>query len=133
VISSIQRRSGPRDQLCCLIRVRPSDPSPAAIERMAATENVSSHGIYFVTEGYTFQKRTQLLVGFAQTLDRSAAPSVFQAEVVRLDSLRRGRYGVAAILLENIRFRLRQGLIVPETGFWKQWPPVAPGHINLYA
>jgi hypothetical protein len=129
----IQRRDSPRDQISCLVRVRESDPDPAGIEHVYPAENISSGGIYFVTETYAFRRRTQLFLSFPRSLGTLATLNGFQAEVVRVDSLMRGRCGVAARLLDNIRLRLRDGLIVPEAGFWKQWPPVAPEHISLYA
>jgi hypothetical protein len=130
---AIQRRDSPRDPLSCLVRVRESDPAPAGIERAYSTENISSGGIYFVTETYAFRKRTQLFLSFPRGLGTLATLNGFRAEVVRVDSLLRGRCGVAAKLLDNIRLRLRDGLIVPEGGFWKHWPPVTPEYISLYA
>jgi hypothetical protein len=129
----IQRREGHRDQLSCLVRVRESNPAPVGIERVCPTENISSGGIYFITETYALRKRTQLFLSFPRTLGTLATPNGFQAEVVRVDSLMRGRCGVAAKLLDNIRLRLRDGLIVPEAGFWKEWPSVTPEFISLYA
>jgi hypothetical protein len=96
-------------------------------------ENSSRNGIYFVAESYTLLRRVQLYLSFPHGSDAQSISREYLAEVVRVDSLPHGRSGIAARLLHNIQLRLRDGLIVPETGFWMSWPHDAPQLINLYA
>jgi hypothetical protein len=133
VNQSIERRSSPRDNLPGLVRVRESHVALAGIGTVCVTENISSQGIYFIAENDSFRQRTHLLLSFPHDLDGSKIFRECLAEVVRLDSFFPGRCGVGARLPQSIHLVLRDGLIVPETGFWKQWPPATPGLIHLYA
>jgi hypothetical protein len=130
---AIQRRDSPRDPVSSLVRVRRPEVQLAGCERICITENSSRNGIYFVAESYTLLRKVQLYLSFPHLADPQSISSEYLAEVVRVDSLPRGRSGVAARLLQNIQLRLRDGLIVPETGFWMSWPPDVPRVLNLYA
>lgn len=173
MITSIERRSSPRNQLSGLVHVRPANrplaqvevldglaasssrslsapsPRPSVITLPATSSNSSSaalHGsfvgplanvslnsIYFLMESVAIRNSMQLFVSFPNEFDAEAVRREFMVEVVRQDTLFPGRFGVAARILENIQLRLRDGLIVPETGFWSGWPLVAPTRLNVYA
>jgi hypothetical protein len=130
--SWIERRTAPRDRLSGLLRARESQVALAGTGTVCITENVSSHGIYLIAEDDSFRQTTHLLLSFPYGLGGSKIFRECLAEVVRWDPLA-GRCGVAARISQNIHLVLRDGLIVPETGFWQQWPPAAQGLINLYA
>lgn len=177
MITSIERRSSPRNQLSGLVHVRPANASLAQVEVLdglaasssrsfgnslsapsrrpsvitlpATSTNSSSspsHGsfisplanfslnsVYFLMESVAIRKSMQLFVSFPNEFDAEAVRREFMVEVVRQDTLFPGRFGVAARILENIQLRFRDGLIVPETGFWSGWPLVAPTSLNVYA
>lgn len=173
MISSIERRSSPRNQLSGLVHVRPANgplaqvevldglaasssrslsapsPRPSVITLPASSTkslsapsfgsvtgplaNVSLNSIYFLMESVAIRKSMQLLVSFPNEFRAESVRREFMVEVVRQDTLFQGRFGVAARILENIQLRLRDGLIVPETGFWSGWPLVAPTRLNVYA
>ena len=129
---SMERRGSPRNRLSGTVHVRTIEAGLARIQRVCALHNSSSHSVYFFIERYILQEQMQLIVSLPSAIDLSSAYHECPVEVIRQDSLP-GRYGVAAKLLHNIQLRLRDGLIVPETGFWSRWPPVAPTQINVYA
>ncbi len=135
-VQVIQRRDSHRAPVSSIIRVRPEVLLPGdatGAVRICTTENTSRNGLYFVAESITILRKVQLFLSFPH-LDQAAALSPeYRAEVVRVDSLPQGRLGVAARLLHNIQLRLRDGLIVPDTGFWMSWPHDAPQFLNLYA
>lgn len=133
MIQAIQRRDSERDPVTSIVRVRRPEVQLAGGVRICTTENASRNGIYFVAESYTLLHKVQLLLSFPQHGDPQSIPREYLAEVVRVDSLPRGRLGVAARLLHNIQLRLRDGLIVPETGCWMSWPHDTPRLLDLYA
>ena len=140
----IQRRNSPRNPVSSLVRVRRPEWA-LANPKILTAENVSTQGIYLVAESYTIRQRVKLFLSFptnpvtntamnvVPNLDLQAIDREYLAEVVRVDSLPKGRLGVAARLLHNIQLRLRDGLIVPDAGFWMSWPHMAPQAIDFYA
>jgi hypothetical protein len=129
----IQRRESDRAPVSSIVRVRRPEIQLAGGTRICTTENSSRNGIYFVAESITILRKVQLFLSFPHHADPTAISPEYLAEVVRVDALPQGRLGVAARLLQNIQLRLRDGLIVPETGFWMSWPHEAPQLLNLYA
>ena len=133
MIQAIQRRDSQRDPVTSIVRVRRPEIQLATGTRICTTENTSRNGIYFVAESCALIRKVQLFLSFPHQADPASISREYLAEVVRVDSLPQGRLGVAAKLLQNIQLRLRDGLIVPETGFWMSWPHDTPQLINLYA
>jgi len=129
----IQRRDSDRAPVSSIVRVRRPEIQLANGARICTTENTSRNGLYFVAENLTIVRKVQLFLSFPHRAEPSSVTPEYLAEVVRVDSLPQGRLGVAAKLLQNIQLRLRDGLIVPETGFWMSWPHDTPQLINLYA
>lgn len=135
-MESIERRSRPRTDVSSLVHVRRPSIALAGFDRPFAAKNSSLDSLYFIADDRTFAQKMRLCLTFPFNPDPSAIHRECLLEVVRTDSLIRGRLGVAARLLDNIRtrFRLHDGLIVLESAFWKQsWPHVTPNYINLYA
>lgn len=136
VIQSIERRSQPRSDVSCLVHVRRPEITLARFDAGFAAKNSSPDSLYFIAENQNFAEKMQLCLTFPFIADQTAVHRECLVEVVRTDALFPGRFGVAARLLDNLRtrFRLQDGLIVPEGAFWKQsWPNVSPCFINLYA
>jgi hypothetical protein len=130
---AIQRRDSDRAPVTSIVRVRRPEIQLAGGQRICTTSNSSRNGVYFVAESLTLLRKVQLFLGFPHHADPSSLSREYLAEVVRVDSLPGGRSGIAARLLHNIQLRLRDGLIVPETGFWMNWPHETPQLVNLYA
>lgn len=133
MLTVIERRSSPRNMVSGLVEVRPAETGLARIEKPCALSNASSDSLYFFIESYIVRQRMRLTLTFPNVFDPSAIHREYAVEVVRQESVLRGRCGVAAKLLENIQLRLRDGLLVPETGFSSYWPLVTPAHIDVYA
>jgi hypothetical protein len=129
---SIERRGGIRSGLSGIVQVWMIEGGVARIQKVCALKNSSSDSVYFFIENYIIRQRMQLIVRFPNAVEPSVAFRECPVEVIRQDAFP-GRSGVAAKLLHHIQLRLRDGLIVPETGFWSRWPPVAPLHISVYA
>jgi hypothetical protein len=135
-MQSIERRSQPRSEVSCLVHVRRPEIILAGSNESFAAQNLASDSLYFTAKDGTFENKMQLLLTFPFNPDPTSVQRECLVEVVRTDSLFRGRLGVAARLLDNIRtrFRLHDGLIIPESAFWKQsWPHVSARYVNLYA
>lgn len=135
MMNAIELRRCPRSNASCLVQVWRPEVSEN-LERVCAEENSLLDSLYFVTEKYVVRQNTCLLIRFRTNSGRLVNHDECLVEVVRTDSLFRGRVGVAAGLLDDFRFRFRlqDGLIVPETGFWRpSWPHVEPVWINVYA
>ena len=136
MMESIERRSQPRSDVSCLVHVRRPEIVLARSQRPFAAMNSSPDSLYFIAENQAFEQKMYLCLTFPFNADPSAIHRECLVEVVRTDALVRGRFGVAARLLDNIRtrFRLHEGLIVLDAAFSKQsWPHVTPRYINLYA
>jgi len=133
MIQAIQRRDSQRDPVTSIVRVRRPEIQLAGGARICTTENSSRNGVYFVAESLALLRRVQLYLSFPHLADPRSISREYLAEVVRVDSLPYGRSGVAARLLHNIQLRLRDGLIVPDTGFWMSWPHDTPLLLDLYA
>ena len=129
----IERRSSPRNAISGTVQVRTVQAGLTRIQKVCALRNSSSDSIYFfLMERLIIRRSLQLIVSFPKVVDPSAVPYEWPVEVVRHDSLP-GRFGVAAKLPHNIRLRLEDGLIVPETGFWSRWPLLSAAQLNVYA
>jgi hypothetical protein len=130
---AIQRRDSDRAPVTSIVRVRRPEIQLAGAQRICTTSNSSRNGVYFVAESLALLSKVQLFLSFPHHENPSSLSREYLAEVVRVDSLPGGRSGIAARLLHNIQLRLRDGLIVPETGFWMNWPHETPQLVNLYA
>jgi hypothetical protein len=136
VMQSIERRSRPRNEVSCLVKVRQPGLALTPVELAFMARNTSPDSLYFIAENHDFPEKMNLCLTFPFNPDPSAVHRDCMVEVVRADRLARGRFGVAARLLDNIRtrFRLLDGLIVPESTFLNQsWSHLTPQLVNIYA
>ena len=133
MITAIERRSSPRNQILAPVQVLPAEGSRGVVEIVGGLSNFSLNSLYFFMERYTLRKRAQLVVRLANQFDLSIPRREFMVEVVREEPLQCGRLGVAARLLHNMQLKLRDGLLLPETGVWSQFPLIAPVSLNVYA
>jgi hypothetical protein len=133
MITAIERRSSPRNQMLAPVQVLPAESSRGAVEIVGGLSNFSLNSLYFFMERHALRKRTQLVVRLANQFETTAVRRAFMVEVVREEPLQGGRLGVAARLLHNIQLKLRDGLLLPETGVWSQFPLIAPVSLNVYA
>jgi PilZ domain len=80
------------------VRVRPSDPRDDHFEDLPVSANASKHGIYFVSRCSTYYKGMRVFVTFPFTSAHDPMNCEYLAEVVRVESLPKNRFGVAVDL-----------------------------------
>lgn len=132
---SIERRNRPRTDASCLVQVRRPDVL-ANFGKLCAAQNSSLDSLYFVAEKQIVRQSMRLLLSFRPSLGGLADQRECLVEVVRTDERFQGQVGIAARLVDNLRlrFRLLDGLIVPESGLWAPSHPHLEGRfLNLYA
>jgi hypothetical protein len=130
--TAIERRSTPRTQLLAPVRVRPAEIISGPVEIVGGLSNFSTNSVHLFMERYAKLKRAQLIVRLANQFDPSFMRE-FMVEVVREEALQNGRFAIAAKILHNIQLKLRDGLLLPESGLWNTFPLVTPTSLNIYA
>ena len=98
--TTFEKRLNPRAKISRMLRVRPSDG--ARFEEMPVSTNVSKCGIYFHTHLSYYHKGMRLFVTYPFTFANDPLKSEYLAEVVRVEQLADGRFGVAIRLLMTI-------------------------------
>jgi hypothetical protein len=80
------------------MRVRPSDPRDDHFEDLPNSVNASKHGIYFVSKRSNYYKGMRVFVTFPYTSAHDPMNTEYLAEVVRVDAVANGKYGIAVDL-----------------------------------
>jgi PilZ domain-containing protein len=80
------------------VRVRPSDPRDDHFEDLPVSANASKHGIYFISRRANYYKGMRVFVTFPFTSAHDPMNCEYLAEVVRVESLPKNRFGVAVDL-----------------------------------
>ena len=91
-----------RAKLARPMRVRPSEPRDDHFEDLPNSVNASKHGIYFVSKRTNYYKGMRVLVTFPYTSAHDPMNSEYLAEVVRIDTLPNGKFGVAVDLKMSV-------------------------------
>ena len=91
-------RRARRAKLARPLRVRPSEPRDDHFEDFPNSINASKHGIYFVSKRSDYYKGMRVFVTFPYTSAHDPMNSEYLAEVVRIDALSNGKFGVAVDL-----------------------------------
>jgi hypothetical protein len=84
------------------LRVRPSDGDAEHFEEFPISANISKRGVYFQMFLQSYQKGMRLFVTYPFTFANDPMKSEYIAEVVRVDQLPDGKFGVAIQLLTTI-------------------------------
>ena len=96
------KRRRHRVRLSCNIHIRPSLPGGHNFDEVLASENSSRDGFYAATTFTRFKKHMRVFV----TVPFSTAPGAinrdYVGEIVRVDILPDGRYGIAVRLLDRL-------------------------------
>jgi len=104
-VSRRERRSSRRCKITQVLRARPSDPELEPFDDVRATLSVSRGGLYFHTNVRSYTLGLRLFV----TVPYSHQPTLicrdYLAEVVRVEPMCSGRFGVGLKLLMEIGFR----------------------------
>jgi len=80
------------------LRVRPSDPRDPHFEDISVSVNASKDGIYFMTKRASYYPGMLLFVTFPFTSAHDPMNCEYVAEVLRVDKLPKGKFGVAVNL-----------------------------------
>jgi PilZ domain len=91
-------RRARRAKISRQVRVRPSDPRDDHFEDLPVSANASKHGIYFVSRRSNYYKGMRVFVTFPFTSAHDPMNCEYLAEVVRVESLPKNRFGVAVDL-----------------------------------
>jgi PilZ domain len=97
-----QRRSR-RAKIAKPLRVRPSDPRDEHFEDLPTSINASKEGIYFHTRRPNYYKGMRLFVTFPFT-SNDPMNCEYVAEVVRVENLPNGRFGIALHLKMTVNY-----------------------------
>jgi PilZ domain len=98
-----QRRSR-RAKIAKPLRVRPSDPRDEHFEDLPTSINASKEGIYFHTRRPNYYKGMRLFVTFPFTSNHDPMNCEYVAEVVRVENLPNGRFGIALHLKMTVNY-----------------------------
>lgn len=94
-----ERRRSRRIRIGQPLRVRPSDPKDSQFEEINVTANVSRDGIYFVSQKASYHEGMRLFVAVPHHLPHEPQDREYLGQVVRVDTLLEGRFGIAVQLL----------------------------------
>jgi hypothetical protein len=93
-----EHRRARRAKMARPMRVRPSEPRDDHFEDLPSSVNASKHGIYFVSKRTGYYKGMRVFVTFPYTSAHDPMNCEYLAEVVRIDTLPNGKFGVAVDL-----------------------------------
>lgn len=91
-------RRARRAKIAKQVRVRPSDPRDDHFEDLPVSANASRHGVYFVSRRSSYYKGMRVFVTFPYGSPHDPMNCEYLAEVVRVESLPKERFGVAVDL-----------------------------------
>jgi hypothetical protein len=100
--SKFERRGKPRLRLTQLARGRPSQTNDFG--EIQSTINSGREGVYFGTELKSYFKGMRLLVTVPYSTQHGAINQEYIGEVVRIDALAEGIYGIAVHLKQRINW-----------------------------
>jgi hypothetical protein len=99
----VKRRSR-RAKIARPLRVRPSDPRDEHFEDLPVSVNASKDGIYFVSRRKSYYKGMRVFVTFPFSSAHDPMNCEYVAEVVRVEDLPNGKFGVAVNLKMTMNF-----------------------------
>ena len=98
------KRRSRRAKIARPLRVRPSDPNDEHFEDIPISINASKEGIYFHTRRPNYYKGMRLFVTFPYSSPYDPMNCEYVAEVVRVENLANGRFGVAVFLKMTMNY-----------------------------
>jgi len=96
LVSELRRAR--RAKISKQVRVRPSEPRDDHFEDLPVSANASKHGIYFISRRSSYYKGMRVFVTFPYTSPHDPMNCEYLAEVVRVETLPKDRFGVAVDL-----------------------------------
>ncbi len=99
--SQTERRGNRRCKITQLMRIRPSDPEKDHFEDLRGSVSVSRSGVFFQTSESGYAVGMRLFVTMPYSQDPASMAREYLAEVVRMEALPNGMFGVGfKILME---------------------------------
>lgn len=99
-----EKRRSRRAKIVKSLRVRPSEPRDEHFEDLPTSLNASKEGIYFQTRRASYYKGMRVFVTFPYSTQHDPMNCEYVAEVVRIDKLPTGKFGVAVHLLMTMNY-----------------------------
>jgi hypothetical protein len=97
-------RRNRRAKIAKPLRVRPSEPRDEHFEDLPVSVNASKEGIYFHTRRSNYYKGMRVFVTFPFTSVHDPMNCEYVAEVVRVETLPNGKFGVALHLKMTMNY-----------------------------
>src|SRR6267143_2903466 len=98
------KRRSRRAKITRPLRVRPSDPRDDHFEDLPVSVNASKEGIFFTTRRNSYYKGMRLFVTFPFSSPHDPMNCEYVAEVVRVEELPNGKFGVAVSLKMSMNY-----------------------------
>ena len=99
-----EHRRSRRAKIAKPLRVRPSDPRDEHFEDLPVSVNASKEGIYFHSRRSNYYKGMRLFVTFPFASTHDPMNCEYVAEVVRVENLANGRFGIAVHLKMTMNY-----------------------------
>jgi hypothetical protein len=98
------KRQSRRAKIARPVRVRPSDPRDEHFEDLPVSVNASKEGIYFTPRRKSYYKGMRTFVTFPFSSAPDPMNCEYVAEVVRVEELPNGKFGVAVHLKMSMNY-----------------------------
>jgi PilZ domain len=98
------KRKSRRAKIAKPLRVRPSEPREEHFEDLSISVNASKEGIYFHTRRSNYYKGMRVFVTFPFSSKYDPMNCEYVGEVVRVENLPNGRFGVALHLSMTLNY-----------------------------
>jgi hypothetical protein len=99
-----EKRRGRRAKMARPLRVRPSEPRDDHFEDLPVSVNASKDGIYFVSRLKSYYKGMRVFVTFPFSSPHDPMNCEYVAQVVRVEELPNGKFGVAVHLQMSVNY-----------------------------
>jgi hypothetical protein len=97
-----EKRRSRRIRIGQPLKIRASDPKDQHVTETNITRNVSREGIYFVSHISSYQEGMRLFLSVPHHDPHQPQDREYLAQVVRLEKLEHGQWGVALQILSDI-------------------------------
>src|SRR3979490_1608869 len=98
------KRVSRRAKIARPVRVRPSDPRDDHFEDLPVSVNASKEGIYFTSRRKSCYRGMRVFVPFPFSSPHDPMNCEYVAEVVRVEELPNGKFGVAVHLMMSMNY-----------------------------
>jgi hypothetical protein len=103
------KRVSRRAKIARPVRVRPSDPRDEHFEDQPVSVNASKEGIYFTSRQKSYYKGMRVFVTFPFSSPHDPMNCEYVAEVMRVEELPKGKFGVAVNLKMTMNYSTQKG------------------------